>query len=185
MTRGLVLFSLGFCAALLPGCLVTSSGDFPERASTRPYLSSADATPPLSSLVVVADAPTRQFRTIVAAEDNGTPLQVLLVADWKTPQEILIQSAEVPAGSFDIPRRIGADWAPLAAGEIGGVVPPGCHSLTLIVSHRFDPIARTLPARVDDYDFLTWWVLLRDVQDPTSDAALLGTCAQATDQILP
>ncbi len=185
MIRGRVLFSLGFCAALLPGCLVTSSGDFPERASTRPYLSSADATPPISSLVVVADAATRPFRTIVSAEDNGTPLQVLLVADWKTPQEILIQSSKVPAGTFESPRRIGAEWSPLGAGEIGGVVPPGCHSLTLIVSHSFDPIARTLPARVDDYDFLTWWVLFRDVQDPTSDAALLGTCPQATDQVLP
>ena len=185
MIRGRPPFFVGLCATFLSGCLVTSSGEFPERAPTRPYLSSADATPPISSLVVVADAPTRQFRTVVSAEDNGTPLQVLLVADWKTPKEILVQSAEVPAGTFDIPRRIGADWVPLGAGEIGGVVQPGCHSLTLIVSHRFDPIARTLPARVDDYDFLTWWVLLRDVQDPTSDAALLGTCAQATDQILP
>lgn len=185
MTRGRLLCFLGSLAALLSGCLVTSSGDFPERAPTRPYLSSAGASPPISALVVVGEPSTRQFRTVVSAEDNGTPLQVLLVADWKTPQEILIQSTEVPAGTFDIPRRIAAEWAPLGAGEIGGVVPPGCHSLTLIVSHRFDPIARTLPARVDDYDFLTWWVLLRDVQDPTSDAALLGTCAQPTDQILP
>lgn len=185
MIRRRILFSLGLSAALLSGCLVTSSGEFPERARTRPYLSSADATPPISSLVIVAEPSTRQFRTVVSAEDNGTPLQVLLVADWKTPREILVQSADFPAGTFDIPRRIGAEWAPLGAGEIGGVVPPGCHSFTLIVSHRFDPIARTLPALVDDYDFLTWWVLLRDVQDPTSDAALLGTCAQATDQILP
>jgi hypothetical protein len=181
MIRGFGHAPLLVCSALLSGCLLTSSGDFPERAPTRPYLSSADATPPISSLVLVADGGTRPFRTQVASEDNGTPLQVLLVADWKTPQEILIQSTEVAAGSFDIARRIGADWTPGSRGEKGGVVAPGCHSFSLVVSHRFDRVSPTLPVRVDDYDFLTWWVLLRDLQDPTSDAALLGTCPRATD----
>jgi hypothetical protein len=188
MSRGPALSALLMvlvAGTIASGCLVTASTDFPERAPTRPYLSSADAAPPLSELIIVADATTRQFRTQVSAEDDGTPLQVLLVADWKTPRELIIQSAEVPAGSFDIPRRIGADWTPGSFTESGPRIDQGCHSFTLVVSHRFNRFDETLPLGVDDYDYLTWWVLLRDLQDPTSDAALLGTCPQEADQVTP
>lgn len=180
MIRALALSSL-----LLGGCLVTSPGDFPERAPTKPYLSSADASPPISELQIVAESDLRQFRTVVSAEDDGVPLQVLLVADWKTSRELIVQSNEVPPGTFDTPRRIGGDWRPGSFTESGPRIAPGCHSFTLVVSHRFDRFAETAPARLNDYDFLTWWVLVRDLEDPTSDAALLARCPGEADRVAP
>jgi hypothetical protein len=159
------------CALLFVGtqgsCLVTSVDEFPEPASTPPFLNGSRATPPLNQVILVDPATSSPitFSAFVRSEDAGQNLDARLVYDW--PQLDAIQLTEVGAGTFNEDRLVSFTWDPRSPTLRGDTIPPGCHPFTMIISHRFNPYSN-VPARLDDSDFLVWWVFIADRDNPDS-----------------
>jgi hypothetical protein len=169
--------SLGLLfAMLLPACLVTSSPTFEEPKRTAPFLRAPSAVPALNQITVV-DAtanmpPAAVFRADVVSEDNGEGVVGKLVLDYGIqtqsgfPYRFSLADADAPSGTLDGPARtMTAKWFPDA--------PPttaGCHNVTLLATHKFD-VDTGCPSSADDFDFLTWTVIVCD-HAPCCDPSL-------------
>lgn len=156
-------------ASLQGSCLATSVDDFPEPAVTPPFLNGSRATPPLSQVVLVDTAATTtiQFAAFVRSEDAGAELEARLVADWPSTSGTL-QVTRLSAGSFGEERLLSLSWKPSSPTLITGkTLEPGCHPITLVVSHQFNLLSN-VPARLEDADMLVWWVFLADPANPSS-----------------
>jgi hypothetical protein len=151
-----------------PGCLVTSESDFPSPVQTRPFLRSSNALPSLTQLIVISAAQeTQHFKVDVQSEDNGQPLRARLIANWPDTKGTLelIESADLSPATFSTVRTVTFDWDPRSPTvTTGEPLSPGCHPLTLIVTHQFNELTNQ-PARGEDADFLVWWVLVDDPKD--------------------
>lgn len=154
-------------AALQGSCLATSIDDFPEPAITPPFLNGARSSPPLGQVLLVdpVTSPAIPFTAFVRSEDAGTELEARLVADWPDTNGTL-QVTRLGAGSFNEERLLSLTWDPRAPTLITGKpLEPGCHPITLVVSHQFN-LLTNIPARLEDADFLVWWVFLADPAAP-------------------
>jgi hypothetical protein len=171
---------------LLGGCLVTSTETFPDPAQTPPFLSATRASPALNQLIIVDGTSPQpiEFSTFVRSEDQNAELEAHLVADWPQTRSAL-QIARIPPGTFAEERSLSFTWDPRAPTLISGQpLGRGCHPITLVVSHRFNPFT-SVPARLEDADFLVWWVLVGDPTDRNYLATVdLASCPSGT-QLLP
>ncbi len=156
------LAAAALAAASAAACLVTSPSEFVDPAlPTPPFLSADDAEPKLSRFVLIDDpTATRRFSTTVRSQDNLDPLEARLYLDYPTnAQANLLDQREIAPGTLkdpdDRPRSVELEWRPSVAGPT--VVTPGCHSITMMVSHGFQAIDVN-PAVDGDVDFLVWWV---------------------------
>ncbi|MDW8249169.1 MAG: hypothetical protein RMJ98_07695 [Myxococcales bacterium] len=169
---------LGAASLAQGSCLATSIDDFPEPAITPPFLNGARATPPLGQVLLVnpITSPVISFAAFVRSEDAGTELEARLVADWPDTNGTL-QVTRLGAGTFNQERLLSLSWDPRAPTLITGKpLSPGCHPITLVVSHQFN-LLTNIPARLEDADFLVWWVFIADPQDATSLSTFdLSTC---------
>ena len=160
-----------------PSCLVTAKQDFPAPPQTPPFLSASGARPSLQHLHVLDGTQTLEFSTSVRSEDDGVPLEVLLIVDdiFANPP-VIIDHKFVGASTFnDTGREISVRFDPAVPPltKVGSVT-PGCHRFTLLVSHNF--IFRSDQPAIDgDQDFLVWWV----VQGNPKDASFADTVAAA------
>ncbi len=161
-------------STMLSSCLVTSSPDFQDPARTRPFLL-PDLASPDPRRVIVLDATTDRVELdgFVVGEDAGSAVQPRLLLDYGTFDEVLgkpfqdsVSGVDVPPGSLDgEPRKVS-----VVARASGFGLTPGCHRLTLMVSHKYDE-ATGCPSDLDDYDAITWTVLVCDANGicPTLD----------------
>ena len=159
---------------MLSSCLVTSSPDFQDPQRSRPFFL-PDLANPDPRRVIVLDATTQKIELdgFIVGEDAGSAVQPRLLRDYGTFDEVLgkpFQNSQngidVPPGSLDgEPRKVSVVASPAGLG-----LTPGCHRLTLMVSHKFDE-ATGCPSDLTDYDALTWTVLVCDANGicPTLD----------------
>ena len=180
--RGLVALAV---PCLLGACLVTSTEDFPDPAQTPPFLSATRASPALNQLIIVDGTSPEpiDFSTYVRSEDQNAQLQAHLVADWPLTTSAL-QITQIPPGTFADSRFLTLRWDPrsptLTTGQPLG---RGCHPITLVVSHSFNTFT-SVPASLDDADFLVWWVLVGDPTDKNFLAtAELASCPTTTQPL--
>lgn len=162
---------LGLAALTCSACLIASVADFPAQQPTAPFLDGTRATPPVASLVTLEDDAPQTFATEVHSEDDGVPLELLLIADWKTDAELVLATAELAPASFDPARTVSLSFDPLAFTPSGPKLAVGCHTVTLIASHHFDRFAGTTPASADDSDVIVWYVALVDPKQPGAPAS--------------
>jgi hypothetical protein len=173
---------------LSSGCLITSEPDFERPKQTPPFLVAADAKPDLRQPIVVTDLggqPAITFNATVLSEDHE-PVQVRLLIDYGFTNlrgqkaRRVIPQKQVAAGSLnDGPRPLSAAWFPSS----DPVDRNGCHTVTLMVSHRFDDNDSNTgcPVRLCDSSALVWQVVLPC--DPGETC--VTTCESAPDTCPP
>jgi len=166
--RSLFLFSL---VVLAPGCLVTAEPNTYDPEPTPPILVASALDPdPRDILLVGGDLGLREvaISASVVSEDAGESVKAALYVDygWMNPIDLPFRHAipnfvELPAATLaDGPRPlVGVRW-------VSGVYPlqPGCHRLTLIVTHAFDT-ASGCPKNLNDSSQITWHFRQCDVGD--------------------
>jgi len=171
------LVSAALLAASQGSCLATSADDFPDPPSTPPFLNGSRAAPPLSQVLLVdpVTASPIIFSAYVRSEDAGADLEARLVADWPDTLKTL-QITQLGTGTFSGERLVSLTWDPRAPALNGRPLDPGCYPISLVVTHRFNPLTN-IPARLDDADFLVWWVFVADPTNPDGLAAFdVSTC---------
>jgi hypothetical protein len=157
---------------LAGSCLVTSTPEFEDPAQTPPFLLADTAIPDPRQILLIENTQSGQiFSAVVRSEDVGEDVQVRLLLDygWKNvqlglPYQDLQQGNRVPASTWDQDgrvARVNADFLQSLRME------PGCHRITLMVSHAFDD-ATGCPVpevdaegnrTVDDFSQITWTVV--------------------------
>ena len=133
--------------ALLGGasCLVTSSPEFTRPKRTPPFLTSL--APDIYKFQKVTSAgPLVGFNSqtvsaYVVSEDLGDDLEAVLVQDYQgsgniEPVPVLLKDIVIEPGHADRARPIGVGGS--ITFSFLSTIRPGCHSVTLIVTHQFD-----------------------------------------------
>lgn len=166
--------SLFIGLSLMPSaCLVLSTPQFEEPEQTPPFLIAAAADPDPREFVLVLDEDNRKdFGAAVLSEDRGEPVQVALYIDYGLSNAAghpffrsIAEFPEIPAGTMASgPRAVSTQWFLDTAN-----VEPGCHTVTMIVTHEFD--YRNCPKLLSDSSQLVWKVLRCTTNDtcPTID----------------
>lgn len=157
-------------------CLVTSAPQFEPPAQTAPFLVKSTADPdPRAILVWDSTTQTQTFSAQVVSEDAGEDVHVVLLVDYgkydelsKRPyQNSVVQNQVVPASTHDDPtRRIAKATLYFNTTNIT----PGCHTVTMMVSHAFAP-QLGCPEKLSDSDQITWTAVMCDGTDCTIDPA--------------
>jgi len=142
-------------------CLITTDPEFNDPVQTAPFLVVDQATPDPRKIVVLqqADNGPLTFAGFVRSEDVGDDLEVRLLKDYGKPGSggkpyvasspgITVQPGTWGQGA----RPVSATWTD---DELG--LAPGCHRLTLMVSHKFAD--NGCPDDAGDYDAITWTVV--------------------------
>lgn len=154
----------------LPACLVTSSPSFEEPERTPPFLLASTAEPDLRQFLIVDTSgpqpPPYVFRAEVRSEDNDQQLLGRLVLDYGVQQPQTMkpysqalheEAVTIEPGTLDSPPRyLQVTWFTKAH-----PAPVGCHTVTLFATHEIDPVTGC-PTDPEDFDFLTWNVLVCD-----------------------
>ncbi len=156
-----------------PSCLVTSSPEFEPPKRTPPYITQLVYPPSYQIFPIVSDPLLRTFKQIdfafeLLSEDLQSGPVAELGLDFRPrPGE---GDNPVQVGSnFDIPpgHMSGPDSGPRHV-TISLTLPtgtaPGCHSITLMVTHQADGL-QFAPKDPDDVAYATWWAAVD--ADPT------------------
>lgn len=165
-------------------CLITSDPTIEEPVPTKPFLEFETATPnPRQVLVIneIEDNFTVELTANVRSEDAGRPVQVKAFLDYGkcffgTPFSGEFYDADVAAGTFDETVRLASVSARFGATQL----PAGCHRLTLMASHDFDP-GTGCPKDPEDFSEITWIVYRCGPQgcgafDPTTCPPVEASC---------
>ncbi len=153
--------SLAF-ALLASGCLEISEPVKYEPTQSPPILVSSGLDPdPRGILLVGGDVGLAEFpiTASVVSEDAGETVKVALYVDYGITNALeqpfryaLPNFPELPPATLTDPPRplIGVRW-------VSGAFPiqPGCHRLTLVVTHEFDT-ASGCPQNLNDSSQVTW-----------------------------
>lgn len=154
--------SLACLAALMTqaGCLVTGSPDIDDPVQTAPFFINASALPnPREIVVIPTESILKQepvtFSAEFVGEDAGEPLQARYYIDLGIENAAGLPYfetrgvTEFPPGSFDdAPRRVEASVR-------AHLLPAGCRTFTLMLSHGFDFVTNC-PRSLADSTQLTW-----------------------------
>jgi hypothetical protein len=163
--------------AATSSCLVTDSPEFAPPDLTRPLLLASDQLPTTEVLQFELgegglNYKRRKFIAEVLSEDAGQDLEVVLLTDYGSTAYNNIQgpwapitfSGRVPAGhAAQGPRDVTLDYQPDR-----NTLAPGCHTVTMLVTHRYaeQQAVRFCPEAPDDFDALTWYISLCREQQP-------------------
>ena len=151
---------------MLPSaCLVTSKPQIEQPRQTAPFLVPASADPDAREFIKLeGDSPLTLFADVVSEDGDRAVLSALYLdygrqnpdlPDW--PYTLAIQGNTFAAGTLaDGPRRIHQTFIPSIYS-----VEPGCHTLTLVVSHEFEQVTseRYCPSSLADSSQITWYLL--------------------------
>jgi hypothetical protein len=157
--------------------LITSSPDFTKPERTPPFLTNVSPVPyQIVPIKAEPNSPPNSGRYlpppvlefVVVSEDlQSPPLQAVVVAEFRStsadaPPLYLGGNVDIAPGHLGVPR----DSTKVEDYTFTNV-PPGCHSVTLAVSHKFDnpTSARAQPVTPGDIATVTWWFSLEG--DPT------------------
>jgi hypothetical protein len=179
--RHLAQTSLCVISAMVTIVPVASCSSSPSERETPPYLSAVSpdllhiwSIPRISAATGGPPTfPTESIAFDVVSEDVGNNLQAAVVLDYQGPASakgvVVGQNTSIPPGHLDDPepRRVEMSFT-VPAGTA-----PGCHSLTLIVTHQFVPL-QPIPAEAGDVAYAVWWLDVDD--DITAPTATLAGC---------
>ncbi len=149
-------------AAMTPSCFITSTPDFQPPAQAPPLLDGNSASPPLGEIIMAQPGMEIDLKAGLRSEDAGTSVKVVLYVDYglntetDRPYELALQfSPLAPSTMSDGSRYVSIPYKP-------EFLQPGCHRLTMMVSHEFalDPEGVTCPADLTDSSALSWDLLL-------------------------
>jgi len=158
---GLARLSLvAACLLTLPGCLVDDPPPFPESKQTPPRLDYHNALPLLDQIIVAHSGDDLPFSIPVASEDAGDGLSALLFMDYSGGRASPIVPGEsIPPSTLDETNRmpVTLDWV-----VPKNVYSPGCHRLTLRVTHISNIDTNIYPGVRDPADLAEayWWLNL-------------------------
>jgi hypothetical protein len=167
---------------------VTSTPEFPDPQPTAPYLLASLAKPDPRQVYVFNTTESTSFITfsanVVSQDIADDPIyghvSVLLYIDYGFPDNPnpalpyleVFESPNSPLepGSLEqTDRRASVNWYPNKSLL-------GCHTATMVASHRFTGGARC-PADANDYSMITWQVFVCDSSDGKNGCDLLDLSA--------
>ena len=145
-------------------CLVTGSPDFSPPERTRPQLIAVTPTTEFIRPAFIDGA----FQPItleaeLLSEDGGDDLEPVLLVDYGFAgpggdpwRDFAVADIIAPGTLSEGPRPLSISWTPRT------FIQPGCHTLTLLVTHqaRGSTPGYYCPAEPNDYATLTWFVAL-------------------------
>ena len=147
------------------GCLVTSTPDFTPPTRTRPFLVPSSTDPDARGVLLIdtvehpKSQTSIQFSADIVSEDQGSPVQGVLYIDYglvtnDRPFREQIQIHDVDPSTLSDPttRSIRAKWNVFASN-----IEPGCHTVTLLVTHDLDRVT-SCPRCRNDSSQITWQV---------------------------
>jgi hypothetical protein len=158
-------------------CLVTDSPEFAPPDRTRPLLLASDLLPTTEVLQFelkegAANYTSDTFIAQVLSEDAGQDLEVVLLTDYGSgaynnidgpwaPR--VFQDRLDPGHTAQGPREVTVPYQPDR-----NALAPGCHTVTMLVTHRFaqEEARRYCPEAANDFDTLTWFISLCREQQP-------------------
>lgn len=174
VSLGMTAFAV--CCA---SCLVTSVPDFQDPVQTPPELVGASALPDNRQILVAEPGSRQTFSALVrSSEDAGDSIKVRLYINYGVdrgddpPWSSLQTARELPPATGDEERLASATW------NLPELLPLGCYTATLIVSHAFDEVSQC-PEELKDSSQLTW--LVHVCAPGACDSLDLLTCPQVTD----
>lgn len=169
-----------------PACLVVSTPELDEPERTPPFLIASTADPDSRKVVLIDSDAQRKFSALVRSEDDGGDLSVAMYIDYGDPSGNYEPGQDIPkwpyykwfpgppveAGTFsELDRRASATYFPIL-----DPIKPGCHTLTMIVSHEFveNEDGRYCPRDLTDSSQLTWIVFRCDAEQCPADLKQLA-----------
>jgi hypothetical protein len=180
------MFAAMIASLCMTSCLAASAPDDIQPATmTRPYLLGLYPDPYKIWIIPRTNVgslgpPTFDTKYLsfgVVSEDlNSGNLQAVIVLDYQgsaagSQGDLLTHIETIPPGHIDDPEPRYVDRMPFT---IPTTAVPGCHSLTLIVTHAFEAFSWT-PARKWDVAYAVWWLDVDD--DVTTPSASLARCS--------
>jgi hypothetical protein len=154
---------------LAASCLVTGSPDFAEPEETPPVLLPETASPDPRQLLVIEGEP-KTFQAMLRSRDVADGVEVRLLIDYGVPkpdrnyqpyQYYFSAFTDLdPSPDAELLRQVTADWRPSDSPGLA----PGCHTFTLMVSHRFDSRSGC-PEELSDSSSITWFAWVCDGAD--------------------
>jgi hypothetical protein len=149
-----------------PACLVTSTPEYVEPERTPPFLIPSSADPDSRNVLFIeaADVPLKLSAQVIS-EDAGQRVLVSLLVDYGVPfadrpfRDSEPHNQPVDPGTMaDGPRRVTASLIPQQRTPAPDGTPEGdCHTITMMVSHEFDPLSGC-PCEKADSSQLSWFV---------------------------
>lgn len=146
-------------------CLVTSTPEFTPPKPTRPFLVSSSVDPDARGVLLIdtvehpKSLTSIQFSADIVSEDQDAKVQGVLYIDYglvtnDRPFREQIQIADIAASTITDPvaRPMRAKWN-VGASSIG----PGCHTVTMLVTHAIDRVS-SCPCCRNDSSQITWQV---------------------------
>jgi len=152
---------------MLSSCLVDDPPPFPESKQTPPRLDYHAAQPLLGQFIFAQNGETLDFSIPVASEDAGDDLIALLFLDYSGGAATRVAGIGVTASTLDdTTRKVVLHWPVLG-------ISPGCHRLTLRVTHNanLNTINSPLVQNQSDLAEANWFAII------DADSAVANTLA--------
>jgi hypothetical protein len=144
---------------MMAGCVIEDPPPYTQPKQTPPRLNMLGAVPVIDE-VIVRSVPNRVvFNVSVSSEDAGESLLAYLLRNYQGGKlrDRILDIAEVPPGTLDDEpdsRVIETEWT------IDDDLAPGCHRITLFVTHQFNIDYTDGPEvfkNPDDVAEAVWW----------------------------
>ena len=161
---GLARLSLLLGLVAPVSCIVSEPAEYGVAKQTPPFLDANKATPNVLHTYDLALGDTILVNVPFSSEDVGEELRAFLWLDRGViGKKTLLNFRDVPPGKLEDDKR--------AIGMPAEIQVAGCHSLSLVVSHRTNFNDNNEPKLSSDTAILNWWLNVED--DGTT---LLGDC---------
>jgi hypothetical protein len=181
------------------GCMVTDSPDFtpPPSQPSKPFLTATSPPswavlrvhgvgspttyqlPPFVFEVVSEDLNTEGLYAALVLDYPGPDAEISLEGENHFPNYLFSSNAPFPPGHLDPTSIAGRPETAIPNGPLPSDTKPGCHSVTLLVTHHFVPGPHVKPITPGDLGILTWWLDVEDLQGGPSTTDVAG-CLNAT-----
>ena len=146
-------------------CLVTSTPDFTPPKPTRPFLIPSSSDPDARAVLLVdtvehpKSQTSIQFSANIAAGNDGRKVEGVLYIDYGLVTNDMHFREQIPIRDIppstqpDLDTRSASGTWNVSASNIG----PGCHTVTLLVTHELDHFT-SCPTCRNDSSQITWQV---------------------------
>jgi hypothetical protein len=161
-------------ALLASGCIVPDAPSYDPPGTTAPLLDAFNAIPSnIYPVLVPVAAAQVEFDVPVRSEDAGDELWVGVYFDYGTSKQLLHTDTDVSASTLDDPERS-------IKFQLRATPLVGCHTLTLLVTHRANTFrlpsgerAPDLQKAAGDLGVATWFL---NFQPNESEPTTLPLC---------